>query len=279
MKNLKYYFKKAQKGKWAIGQFNFSNAETLKAIIQAAKKLKSPVILGTSEGESKFFGLRQAVALANSYREKVKVPLFLNLDHGKSFSYIKKAVDAGYDTVHFDGSRLNLSRNVRIAKRVVGYARRKKVLVEGEVGAIGEALGRKGILTDPLEAKRFITETKVDSLAVAVGNLHGIRLKGINPKLDLKRLREIKKKTGSFPLVLHGGSGTPRKDTKEAIKSGIVKVNINTDLRIAYTKALKKVLKKKPGENTPYKYLPAAAAAVQKVVEEKIKLFGSANKV
>jgi ketose-bisphosphate aldolase len=279
MKNLKYYFKKAQKGKWAIGQFNFSNAETLKAIIQAAEKLKSPVILGTSEGESKFFGLRQAVALANSYREKVKVPLFLNLDHGKSFSYIKKAVDAGYDTVHFDGSRLNLSRNVRIAKRVVGYARRKKVLVEGEVGAIGEALGRKGILTDPLEAKRFITETKVDSLAVAVGNLHGIRLKGINPKLDLKRLREIKKKTGSFPLVLHGGSGTPRKDTKEAIKSGIVKVNINTDLRIAYTKALKKVLKKKPGENTPYKYLPAAAAAVQKVVEEKIKLFGSANKV
>jgi ketose-bisphosphate aldolase len=279
MKNLKYYFKKAQKGKWAIGQFNFSNAETLRAIIQATEKLKSPVILGTSEGESRFFGLRQAAALVNSYREKAKVPLFLNLDHGRSFSYIKKAVDAGYDAVHFDGSRLNLSRNIRIAKRVLGYARRRKVLVEGEVGAIGEALGRQGILTDPLEAKRFITETKVNSLAVAVGNLHGIRLRGVNPKLDLKRLKEIKKKVGSFPLVLHGGSGTPRKDTKEAIKSGIVKVNINTDLRIAYTKTLKKALKKKPGENTPYKYLPAAVATVQKVVEEKIKLFGSVNKI
>jgi fructose-bisphosphate aldolase class II len=279
MKNLKYYFKKALKGKWAIGQFNFSNVETLKAIIQAAEKLKSPVILGTSEGESRFFGLEQAVALVGSYREKVRVPLFLNLDHGRSFSYIKMAVDAGYDAVHFDGSGTSLFRNIRTAKRVVGYARRRKVLIEGEVGAIGEALGRKGILTDSLEAERFISETGVDSLAVAVGNLHGVRLKGVNPKLDLKRLKEIKRRVGSFPLVLHGGSGTPKKDTKEVVKSGIVKVNINTDLRLAYTRALKKALKKKPRENTPYKYLPAVVVEVQKVVEEKIKLFGSVNKI
>jgi ketose-bisphosphate aldolase len=279
MKNLKYYFRKAQKGKWAIGQFNFSNSETLKAIIQAAEKLESPVILGTSEGESKFFGLEQAAALVSSYRKKVRAPLFLNLDHGRSFNYIKKAVDADYDAVHFDGSGMNLSRNIEITKRVVGYARQRKISVEGEVGVIGRALGKRGILTDSFEAKRFAAKTKVDSLAVAVGNLHGIRLKGTNPKLDLNRLKEIKRKVGSLPLVLHGGSGTRRKDIKEAIKSGFVKVNINTDLRIAYTEALKKALKRKPKEVTPYKYLPEVIGAVQRAVEEKIKLFGSVNKI
>ncbi len=273
MKNLKYYFKEAEKEKLAIGQFNFSNLKILKGIIQAAVKLKSPIILGTSEGESKAIGLSQAVALVKIYREETGLPIFLNLDHGKSFDYIKKAIDAGYDAVHFDGSSLSFKKNVGITKRVVKYAKKFGTLVEGEMGVIGNVSGIKEVLTDPLDALKFIKETKVDSLAVAIGNLHGIRTSKINPNLNLKRLKEIKKKTGIIPLVLHGGSGTPKSDIKKAIKLGIVKININTEIRIAYTNTLKKVFKKKPKEIIPYKYMPEVVEAIQKVVEEKIKLF------
>src|SRR3989338_10838347 len=133
MKTLKYYFEKAQKEKWAIGQFNFSDFTQMKAIIGAAKELKSPVILGTSEGESKFFGLEEAVALRNVFRKKTGLPIFLNLDHGKSFEYIKKSVDAGYDMVHFDGSKLPLEENIKITKEVVKYAHWRGAMVGGEV--------------------------------------------------------------------------------------------------------------------------------------------------
>jgi len=271
-------FKKAQRGRWAIGQFNFSNLETLKAIVQAAEKLKSPTIVGTSEGESKFVGLEQAAALVKSYREKTKLPIILNLDHGRSFDYIKKAIDAGYDAVHFDGSGLSLEKNIQETKKVVNYARKHGVLVEGEAGVIGDVGKQKGVLTEPKDALRFVKETKVDSLAVAIGNLHGIEASGINPKLNLKRLREIKEKIGNIPLVLHGGSGTPEADIKKAIKSGIVKININTELRMAYTNTLKKSFQEKPTEIVSYKYMPLVVEAVQKIVEEKIRLFGSQNK-
>jgi len=271
-------FKKAQRGRWAIGQFNFSNLETLKAIVQAAEKLKSPTIVGTSEGESKFVGLEQAAALVKSYREKTKLPIILNLDHGRSFDYIKKAIDAGYDAVHFDGSGLSLEKNIQETKKVVNYARKHGVLVEGEAGVIGDVGKQKGVLTEPKDALRFVKETKVDSLAVAIGNLHGIEASGINPKLNLKRLKEIKEKIGNIPLVLHGGSGTPEADIKKAIKSGIVKININTELSMAYTNTLKKSFQEKPTEIVSYKYMPLVVEAVQKIVEEKIRLFGSQNK-
>ncbi len=273
MKNLKYYLKKAQKEKWAIGQFNFSNLEILKAIIQAAKNKKVPLIVGTSEGESKSIGISQAAALVKSYREEVGLPIFLNLDHGKSFEYVKKAIDAGYDAIHFDGSKFPLNKNIQITKRVVKYARKKGILVEGEVGVIG------GVLTKPEEAQRFVKETKVDSLAINIGAIHGIEKSGKNPPLNLQRLKKIKERTGAIPLVLHGGSGTSDKDIKSTIKLGIAKININTELRIAYTEALRKVLKEKPEETAPYKYMPEAIAAVQKKVEEKIILTGSSNKL
>ncbi len=279
MKSLKYYLEKARKEKWAIGQFNFSNLKILKAIIQAAKEKKSPIIVGTSERESKSIGISQAVALVESYRKETGLPIFLNLDHGKSFNYIKKAINAGYDAVHFDGSKLPLKENIKITKKIVRYAHKKNILVEGEVGVIGSVSDRKEVLTDPLDALKFVEGTKVDSLAVAIGNLHGIRISGINPNLNLKRLEEIKKKVEIIPLVLHGGSGTPKKDIKAAIKLGVVKINVNTELRIAYTNTLRKVLKKKPKEITPYKYMPEVIKAVQEVVEEKIKLFGSVNKI
>ena len=277
MKALKHYFGEAERKGWAIGQFNFSNLKTLEAIVMAAKKMRSPVILGTSEGESRSLGLRRAVVLVESYRKETGLPLFLNLDHGKSFMYIKKAIDAGYDSVHFDGSKLPLNKNIKEIKRVKKYAKKSGVLVEGEVGIIGGVSKTKEVATDPKEVLTFLKAAKVDSLAVAVGNLHGMKRSGRNPNLRLKRLKEIKKKANKTPLVLHGGSGTPDRDIKVAMGLGIVKININTELRVAYTKALRKTLRKK--EVTPYKYMPEVSQAVQKVVENKIKLFGSKNKI
>ena len=274
MKSLKYYFKKAEKQGWAIGQFNCANLCILKAIVQAAQKTKSPIIIGTSEGQSKFLGLKQAVVSVRSYRNDRKLSIFLNLDHGKSFRYIKKAIDAGYDAVHFDGSKLDIKENIKETRKVVKYAKRHGVLVEGEVGVIG------GALTELADALKFIKATGVDTLAVSVGTIHGIKKPGRpNPPLNLKRLKEIKEKIGTVPLVLHGGSGTRETDIKETIKLGIVKININTELRMTYTSGLKKELKAKPKENTPYKYMPPVLKAVQKKVEEKIKLFGSVNKL
>jgi fructose-bisphosphate aldolase class II len=264
-------FKKAQKEGWAIGQFNFSTLEVLGAIVQAAKKMKSPIIVGTSEGESKFIGLRQAVAVIKSFREETNIPIFLNLDHGKTFHYVKKAIEAGYDAVNFDGSELSLKENIRKTKKIVKYARKFGVLVEGAVGIVG------GALTNSEEAWQFVKETKVDSLAMALGSIHGIGSSGIDPRLKIKRLKEIKEKLKNTFLVLHGGSGVQKKDIKAGIKSGIVKININTELRMAYTNTLKSVLKKK--EIVPYKYMPKVIEAVQKVVEEKIKLFSSVNKI
>lgn len=287
MNNLRYYFKKARVGHWAMGQFNFSDLSQLEGIIGAAKDLKSPLILGTSEGESRFLGLKQAVALKKSYQSETGIPVFLNLDHGKSFEYIKKAIDCGYDMVHFDGSKLPLKDNIAITKEVVKYAKKFGVLVEGEVGIIGTDASKvyeeKFVLkledlTKPQEAEQYVKETEVDCLAVSIGNFHGIDAEG-NPKLDILRLKEIKKAIKDIFLVLHGGSGISEKYIKGAIKEGIVKININTELRIAYTQTLKESLQRNPKETTPYKYLPEAIRAVQKVVEEKIELFGSKDKI
>jgi len=180
-KNFKEYFQKAQKEKWAIGQFNISNVETLKAIFLAAEKLNSPVIIGTSEGESSFLGLRQSVYLVRAFKEEAKIPTILNLDHGKSFDYIQKAILAGYDSVHFDGSTLPLEENIHLAKKIVKYAKKFKVLVEGEVGVIG------GALTNPDDAERFVKETGVDLLAVNIGTEHGVRESGENPRVNIER--------------------------------------------------------------------------------------------
>ena len=247
------YFKKAEREKWAVGQFNISNLDTLEDIFKVAKRLKSPVIIGTSERGSKLLGLKKAVLAVQKLRKENSFPVFLNLDHSGSFKYIKKAADSGYDAVHFDGSSLSLSENIKVAKKVVKHARLKKIPVEGEIDVIG------GRFTDPKEAARFVKETKVDSLAVNVGTIHGIKKSGKNPPVNLKKLREIKKKLRETPLVLHGGSGTAEKDIKTAIRLGVVKINISTDLKIAYKKG--------------------GSRAVQKVVEEKIKLFGSRNRI
>ena len=285
MKTLNQYIKKAEAEGFAIGQFNFSDFSELKGIVAAAQNLKAPIILGTSEGESKFVGLAEAVAMRDVLRKKTGVPIFLNLDHGHSFEILKEAILTGYDMVHFDGSKLPLEENIKISREVIKYARWRGVVVEGEIGRIGTDSSKiytekfevkESDLTNIKEAEKYVKETKVDLLAVSIGTFHGLDATGVSPNLDLARLKEIENIVG-LPLVLHGGSGTPEGDLKQSIELGICKVNINTELRIAFSGALKSSLQ--AGEIVPYKFMQGAIEATQKVAEEKIVLFGSIGKV
>jgi len=285
MKQLKHYLEKAQKDGFAIPQFNFSDFTQVKAVVEVAKKLNSPIILGTSEGESKFFGLKEAVAIRNVLRKKTGLPIFLNLDHGKTLEYAKEAINAGYDMVHIDGSKLSLEENIKLTKEVAKYAFWRLCLVEGEVGKIGTDSSKlytekfeikEQDLTKPEEAKRFVEETDVDLLAISCGNFHGIECSGTDPHLRLDVIKKIKDVVDTG-LVLHGGSGTPENDIKEAIKLGIVKININTELRLAFANGLRQALTT-TDEIVPYKFLVGAQNEVEKIVELKINLFGSSNR-
>ena len=281
--------KDAQAGGYAIGQFNVSNLEQIRAVCEVAKALKSPLILGTSEGERKFIGLKQIVAVVKAWQEETGLPIILNADHSKSFETVKEATDAGYTGIHFDGSELAYEENLKITKQVVEYVKSKnsEAIVEGELGRVlgGSQLHtevieiKKSDFTDPDLAVGFAKESGIDSLAISYGNIHGIFGKGLEgtEKLDIERLKTIRGKVGAL-LVLHGGSGILPEEIKESIKNGIVKVNINTELRIAYVNTLRDTLNKSP-ETTPYKIWPPVIDAVKKVVEEKIKLFGSENKI
>ena len=286
MKTLKYYFTKAQKEGFAIGQFNFSDFTQMKGVVNKAVELKSPIILGTSEGEANFFGLDEAVALRDVLRKKTGLPIFLNLDHGKTFESVKKAIDVGYDMVHFDGSKLPFDENVKITKQVIKYARKKGTLIEGEMGMIGTESSKlysekfeikEENLTNPIEAGEYIKKTGVDLLAISIGNFHGIEISGIDPNLRLDLLQKIKDISGKTMLVLHGGSGTPEDDIRGAIKIGIEKININTELRLAFSGNLRRALSDAE-VIIPYKYMPEAQKAVEGVVGKKIAIFGSANK-
>jgi len=275
MKTLKSHFQKARKKKKAIGQFNFSTLEQLKGIVEAARKTKMPIILGTSQGEASFFGIEEAILLRDYYRKSFP-HIYLNLDHGKDIKLIKKAIDLGYDCVHHDGSELSFKENIKKTKKIVKYAHKKGVLVEGEIKSIkGVSETHKGILKfekerleDVVQAKEFVKKTKVDSLAINIGNVHGTYSKPIRLNIDL--LKKINKNIPVF-LVLHGGSGTKEVDIKKAIKNGIVKVNINTELRQVWKKSLLKSLKTETIK--PYKILLPVIEAIKKKTKEKIKLF------
>jgi len=279
--------KKAQKGKYAVGQFNVSTDEQIKAIIEVAKDLKSPVIIGTSESEREFIGTKQAVALVDAWRKETDLPIILNADHCKSFESAKEAIDAGYDMAQFDGSQLQFEENTKATREVVEYAKNKnpELLVEGELGYLrGSSEIRKEKieikeedLTKSEEAKEFVKKTGVDCLAVVIGNMHGIESE--SKKLYLERLKEIQRVIPATLLVLHGGSDTVEEDIKKAIKLGIVKININTELRVAYSDALEKEIKEHPDEVKPYKILAPAVEEMKKVVAKKIELFGSKGKI
>ena len=285
MLTLKQYIIHADQKKTAIGHFNISNIEALKAIFTVAHRMQVPIIIGTSEKERDFLGVKQCVALIKSLREEFNYPIFLNADHTYSFDRAKEAIDAGYDSVVFDNAKFSLGDNMRETKRVVEYAKSKDtpVVVEGELGYVGSssklldeiptgAQITSDMLTSPDEALQYVTETGVDCLAPAVGNIHGMLKHGKNPELDIDRIKDIRERVG-VPLVLHGGSGIPDFSFRRAILSGISVVHINTELRVAFRNSLFQSLKNDPENIAPYSYMENPIYEMEKVVEEKLKVF------
>ena len=275
----------ADKKHIAVGHFNISNLEALWAIFRAARAVNVPVIVGLSEGERDFVGVRQAVALVKSIREEYQYPIFINADHTYSVERVKEAIDAGFDSVIFDGAKLSFEENIAKTKECVDYARvsGRDVLVEAEVGYIGTSSKvldaiPEGVkfddssLTSPEQAERFVKETGVDMFAPAVGNIHGMLRNAPEPRLDIERIRKVRAAAG-VPLVLHGGSGTSDEDFRDAIKAGISLVHINTEIRVAFVKALGTYLTAHPDEVAPYKIMKEPTDAMQKVIEARLRLF------
>jgi fructose-bisphosphate aldolase class II len=287
MKTLKQSVLEAREKKVAIGHFNISNLEALWGIFKAAQSLNVPVIIGVSEGERDFVGVKQAVALVKSIREEFDYPIYLNADHTYSFDRVKEAIDAGFDSVIIDGAKLSFEENVKLTKQCVEYAKAsgREVLVEAELGYIGQSskvldeipegvLLDESSLTDPVKAKEFVDMTGIDMLAPAIGNFHGMLRGGVDPKLNIERTKEIYETTG-IPLTLHGGSGNSEDDFKQAIANGVSIVHINTEIRVAFRDAIKKSLQENPEEVAPYKFLKPGVKAVQDVVEKKLRFFNN----
>ena len=286
---IKDYLKRATDEKWALGHFNFSEDEALRAIVESAAELKAPIFVGTSDGERKHLGIKQAVNLVRAFREEFSIPIFLNADHTKTFEGVKEAVDAGYDAILADFSALPFEENIKLTRQSVEYAKSKNpdVIIEGELGYIkGKSKIQKEIieiksedLTKPEEAARFVKETGVDMLAPAVGNIHGIVTNSVET-IDIARIIDIKKAIGEdVYLVLHGASGLGEADLKNSINAGISVVHINTEIRVAFTEKLKETIAQMPEETTPYKILAPSTIAMKKIIEAKLNIFGSVNKL
>ncbi len=278
---LNDYLKQAQEGKYAIGHFNFATADVLRAIVEGARSGGAPaVMVGTSEGEAEFLGLAEAVALVAAIRRELDFPVFLNADHFKSVEKCKAAIDAGYDAILIDASKLPYADNVAATREVVDYARsvNPDISVEGEIGYLrGSSEVQESVqisaadYTKPEEAADFVSQTGVDRLAVVFGNIHGIVTKQAE-RLDIEHFKKIAAAIPGVPIVLHGASGLADAEVSVAIKAGIVNVHFNTELRVAYEQSLEKTLSE-THETTPYKYLGPAAAAVRDLVAAKTRLF------
>ena len=288
MQTLQEVLEQAQQRHQAIGHFNVSDLVLLKAVFTAAHELAVPVIVGASEGERAFMGVRQISALVRSLREEFNFPIFLNADHTHSLAGAEEAAKAGYDAIVFDLSALPLEQNLRQTREAVLRLKsiRPSILIEGEIGDIGTGSqihevmpdASKG-LTTPEEARQFVEATGVDILAPAVGNMHGMSksmVQGESKKrLNIERVAEIKK-AARVPLTLHGGSGTNDEDFLRAIAAGINIIHINTELRVAWRRALEAGLSQKPDEVVPYKILAPVVDPVKEVVKSRLKLFSSA---
>lgn len=269
----------AQKGGYAVGAFNVENMEMVMAVVKAAEEMKAPVILQTTPSTIKYAGISMYYANVKAAAEKAQVPVALHLDHGSSFALAMQALRVGYTSIMIDGSKEAFEDNIALTKKVVDACSASDIPVEAELGKVG---GKEDDLecndpgyTDPEDALRFVEETGIDSLAVAIGTAHGI-YKG-EPKLDLVRLSEIRERV-SIPLVLHGASGVPDEAVRECIRRGISKVNFATELRIAYTNGVRQYLKDNPEAFDPKKYGIAGMECVTRTVKEKITVCGSAGK-
>ena len=269
----------ARKGGYAVGAFNVENMEMVMAVVKAAEEMKAPVILQTTPSTIKYAGISMYYANVKAAAEKAQVPVALHLDHGSSFALAMQALREGYTSIMIDGSKETFEDNIALTKKVVDACSASDIPVEAELGKVG---GKEDDLecndpgyTDPEDALRFVEETGIDSLAVAIGTAHGI-YKG-EPKLDLVRLSEIRERV-SIPLVLHGASGVPDETVREGIRRGICKVNFATELRIAYSDGVKAYLKENPDAFDPKKYNAQGREEVKQYVMEKIKVCGSDGK-
>lgn len=290
METLRKILEQADANGVAIGHFNISDLVALKAVFEAARELKVPVIVGASEGERQFMGARQVAVLVKSLREEHDFPIFLNADHTHSLPSAMEAAKAGFDWIVFDVSTLPFEENVRQTKAAVEALKsvRPDILVEGEIGDIGSGSEihdaapdlQKG-LTSPAQAKQFVQETRVDTLAPAVGNMHGM-LKSmvagdVKKRLDIERIRTIKVAAPIF-MTLHGASGTEDDDLREAIAAGITVVHINTEVRLAWRRGFDSALAKQANEIVPYKLLPPVVDSVKRVVAARLALFSGGRR-
>ena len=304
----KEMFEKALKADYAVGAFNVNNMEIVQGITRAAKKLNAPVILQCSAGARKYASHGYLVAMVKAAAEETGLPIALHLDHGPNFETCKDCIDGGFTSVMIDGSSLPFEENIAVTKKVVEYAHAHGVVVEGELGTLAgveddvQVEADDAFYTSPEEAYEFVKATGVDSLAIAIGTSHGAyKFKpGQNPELRFDILNEVSEKLPGFPIVLHGASsvnqdhikiinefggqmpdaiGIPEDMLRKASSLAVCKINVDSDIRIAMTAALRKHLSENPTQYDPRQYLTPARDLIQEVVEHKIKdVFGSDNK-
>ncbi|MDY6084677.1 MAG: class II fructose-1,6-bisphosphate aldolase [Dialister sp.] len=306
--DTKDMFKKAYDGHYAIGAFNVNNMEIIQGIMEAAREKRSPVILQASEGARKYAGQKYIVGLVKiALQDFPEIPVALHLDHGSSFEICKNCIDGGFTSVMYDGSKHSFEDNIRITKQIVQYAHEKGVVVEAELGRLAgvEDLvsvdAKDAIFTDPDQAVEFVERTGCDSLAIAIGTSHGAYKYAGDPYLDYERLEKIGTLLPAYPIVLHGAStvipefvekcnayggnvqgakGVPEDMLRKAATMAVCKINIDTDIRLAMTSAIRESLFKDPSNFDPRGYLKPAREAVKAMVMHKIEaVVGSANTI
>ncbi len=300
--NSREIFKHAYQGNYAIGAFNVNNMEIIQGIVAAAQKEQSALILQVSAGARKYANPIYLRKLVEAAIEETNLPIVLHLDHGDSFELCKQCIDDGFTSVMIDGSALPFEENIALSKKVAEYAHERNVTVEAELGKLAGIEDEVNVsaedakFTDPDQAVEFVERSGVDSLAIAIGTSHGAYKFAGEPRLDFKRLEKITNLLPNYPLVLHGASsvipkylemcnaygakipgarGVPEEMLREAAKLGVCKINVDTDLRMAMTAAIRKVFHEQPAEFDPRKYLGPGRDAIEEIVQNKIKnVFG-----
>jgi fructose-bisphosphate aldolase class II len=273
--------RRADKEGYAVGAFNANNMEIIQAIVAAAEKEHAPVIMQASQGAIKYAGLEFITGMVRIAAESAKVPVALHLDHGTDFDQVIKCIRSGFSSVMYDGSKLPLEENIAITNKVLEITRAIGVSVEAELGKIGgteddvHVSEREAMYTDPEQARYFVEQTGVESLAIAIGTAHG-QYKG-DPKLDFERLQKIKNLV-KIPIVLHGSSGVSDESVRKAISLGVCKVNIDTNIREAFVWEMRRRMEADPNEIDPRQILGPARDAAIAIIREKIRVFGSSGK-
>lgn len=270
--------KVAKDNQFAVPAFNICSYDMLKAIMEEVERLNAPVILEIHPDEIAYLN-DEFVAAVRAYAHKSKVPVVIHLDHGGKVSDVLRAIRNGYTSVMIDASLQSFDENIKITKEVVALAHEVDVSVEAEIGTIGNNGSAEGgaaniIYTDPEQAKQFVEETNIDTLAIAIGTAHGLYPKDKTPKLNIELLKELNE-TIDLPFVLHGGSGNPDKEVSEAVKYGVAKVNLSSDLKSVFFDALREILNENPEMYEPNMIYPYANQKVQEVVKHKMTILNT----